>query len=359
MLVTEARLTHRNSDTPLRISESMTQIETYLEAASRESTRRSYASAVRHFEVEWKGLLPATSEMVARYLADHAATLSLNTLQHRLSALSRWHTDHGFTDPTKAQVVRQVLRGIRTLHPAREKQAKPLQLDTLQRLDSWLQQAAYADKAQVQPSGELRHLRDRALLLLGFWRGFRADELVRLRIEHIEIEPGEGLTCFLPRSKGDRNADGRTFRCPALSRLCPVSAYADWLTASGLTAGPVFRAIDRWGNMASAGLSANGVIPIIRGIFASAGIPGGNEYSSHSLRRGFAGWAKSNGWDIKELMEYVGWRDLKSAVRYLEIQPGDLKQRFERGLPSAPEAAREVSAVHEPSKSKIIRFPAK
>ena len=338
----------------------MSQVETYLEAANRKNTRRSYASAVRHFEVEWKGLLPATTETIARYLADHAATLSLNTLQHRLAALSRWHTEHGFPDPTKAPVVREVLRGIRTLHPAKEKQAKPLQLDTLQRIDTWLQQAAAAERVQGHRAGELRHLRDRALLLLGFWRGFRADELVRLRIEHIEVEPGEGLTCFLPRSKGDRNAEGRTFRCPALSRLCPVSAYEDWLAASGFTTGPAFRAIDQWGHMANTELATNSVIPIFRRIFASAGIEGSDQYSSHSLRRGFAGWANANGWDIKELMEYVGWRDIKSAVRYLDASTEELKKRFERGLPAVPKESQEAPPVSsKPLRSKIIRFPGK
>lgn len=338
----------------------MSQLETYLEAANRENTRRSYASAVRHFEVEWKGLLPATAEMIARYLADHAAALSPNTLQHRLAALSRWHTDHGFPDPTKAPIVRQVLRGIRTLHPMREKQAKPLQLDILQRVDLSLRQAAAAERAKGDRAGELRHVRDRALLLLGFWRGFRADELVRLRIEHIDVAHGEGLTCFLPRSKGDRNAEGRTFRCPALSRLCPVSAYEAWLASSGLASGPAFRAIDRWGHVASGGLAASSVIPMLRRIFASAGVTGSDQYSSHSLRRGFAGWANANSWDIKELMEYVGWRDIKSAVRYLDASPEELRARFERGLPAmSKETIEEAPVPDKPPQSKVIRFPGK
>lgn len=51
-------------------------VERYLEAANRENTQRSYASALRHFEVEWGGHLPATPDSVARYLADHAGELS-------------------------------------------------------------------------------------------------------------------------------------------------------------------------------------------------------------------------------------------------------------------------------------------
>jgi hypothetical protein len=62
---------------------------------------------------------------VARYLADRAGKHAVNTLRQRLAALAQWHLDQGFPDPTKAPVVRQVLRGIQTLHPAEEKRAKP------------------------------------------------------------------------------------------------------------------------------------------------------------------------------------------------------------------------------------------
>lgn len=93
----------------------MNQVDLYLNAAERTNTRRSYASAIQHFEVEWGGLLPATIDSIARYLVAYAESLALNTLKHRLAALSRWHQDHGFPDPTKAQKIRQLLKGIRTL----------------------------------------------------------------------------------------------------------------------------------------------------------------------------------------------------------------------------------------------------
>lgn len=102
----------------------MSEVERYLQAGTRENTRRSYQAAIEHFEVSWGGFLPATSDSVARYLAEHAGTLALNTLKLRLAALSQWHVTQGFPDPTKAPLVRQVLKGIRSLHPAREKQLR-------------------------------------------------------------------------------------------------------------------------------------------------------------------------------------------------------------------------------------------
>jgi hypothetical protein len=98
----------------------MSDVDRYVNAATRDNTRRSYRSAVEHFEVEWGGFLPATSDSVARYLANYAPTLALNTLSQRLAALSRWHIDQRMPDPTKSPLVKKVLRGISALHPAQE-----------------------------------------------------------------------------------------------------------------------------------------------------------------------------------------------------------------------------------------------
>lgn len=186
----------------------MNKLDRYLHAATRDNTRQSYQAAVRHFEVDWGGFLPATADSIARYLADHADTHAVNTLKQRLSALAQWHIEQGFPDPTKAPVVRKVLRGIQALHPAQEKQAKPLQLEQLERITERLDESVQSAQEMGKQAAELRHRRDKALLLLGFWRGFRGDELLRMRIEHVQISAGEGLSCFLPQTKGDRRYRG-------------------------------------------------------------------------------------------------------------------------------------------------------
>jgi hypothetical protein len=67
-------------------------------------------------------------------------------------------------------------------------------------------------------------------------------------------------------------------------------------------------------------------------LLADAGTTDAGEFSSHSLRRGFAQWAHLSGWDLRELMIYVGWRDIKTAMRYLDGTDSSLKSRFEQGL---------------------------
>jgi hypothetical protein len=47
-----------------------------------------------------------------------------------------------------------------------------------------------------------------------------------------------------------------------------------------------------------------------------------------------------SGWDIRELMNYAGWRDVKAAMRYLDGVSIDQNARFEQGLDrELPEAS--------------------
>tara|TARA_B100001057_G_C22507663_1_gene816577 strand:+ start:462 stop:716 length:255 start_codon:yes stop_codon:yes gene_type:complete len=58
-----------------------TDFDRYIQAATRDNTRKSYRSAVEHFEVAFGGRLPTTSDTICRYLAHYAPTLAFNTLK--------------------------------------------------------------------------------------------------------------------------------------------------------------------------------------------------------------------------------------------------------------------------------------
>ncbi|WP_053981809.1 site-specific integrase [Marinagarivorans algicola] len=292
----------------------MANIDDYLHAATRDNTRKSYRAAVEHFEVSWGGFLPATADSVARYLVCYAERLSVNTLRQKLAGLAAWHRDQGFPDPTKAPHVRKVLKGIAELHPVTPKQAKPISLNHLTQLVAALD-GATQNQERTQA---LQAIRNKALLLMGFWRAFRSDELARLCVEHIEATAGEGMKIFVPRSKGDHSRLGRHYSAPALKQLCPVEAYLDWVHAAHIHEGPVFRSISRWGHLSDQALHPVSILGIIKQCCKKASIDDAQLFSSHSLRRGFATWANAQGWDTKSLMEYVGWKDVQSAMRYIE-----------------------------------------
>ena len=292
-------------------------LDRYINAATRDNTRKSYQGAVRHFEDEWCGLLPATPDAIARYLVDYADTLSSATLKNRLSGLARWHQDQGFPDPTKTSIVRSVMKGIRREHPYQPKQATPISIESLQKLDDWFDRQI--SSRGIDSSEYLTWVRNRALVYLGFWRAFRADELSKVDIKNINFSSG-GMTAFLPTSKSDRENVGRTVRIPILNALCPVTAVKEWLSTSKLVTGPLFRKIERTGVIGTNALHPNSISPLIKKTFESAEVEGFEQFSSHSLKRGFATWAADNGWDAKMLMDYVGWADAKTALAYVEAK---------------------------------------
>lgn len=148
--------------------------------------------------------------------------------------------------------------------------------------------------------------------------------------------PGQGVRLCLPRSKGDRQAAGVFHTLPALSRLCGVAAVQDWWAIAGLVEGPLFRAIDRYGSLHPRALHPNSIIGVLRRAFVAAGVANADQFTSHSLRRGFAGWTATNGWDARALMEYVGWKDVQTAMRYVDSSDTFPQACFEAGLVVPP-----------------------
>lgn len=306
------------SDKPLPKSMDINaDIDQYIQAATRHNTRKTYRSAVEHFEVHWGGRLPTTPDQISRYLASYASSLSPSTLKTRLAALAQWHKAQGFVDPCASPQVKKVMKGIQAVHSVKPKQARPLQLEQLREIDSHLGNIINVSLKENDERALITALRNRALVLLGFWRGFRSDELTRLRIDDIEIISSVGLRGYLSQSKTDKYFQGTYFEVPALAELCPVAAYNGYVETTKLSHGAVFRKIDRWGRLHENALAPGSIPTLLRKIIHCAGVAESDTFSSHSLRRGFANWANQQGWSLHDLMHYVGWKDIQSAIRYV------------------------------------------
>ena len=127
------------------------------------------------------------------------------------------------------------------------------------------------------------------------------------------------MTIYLSHSKTDRDAAGTTYDLHSLKAYCPVSAYLDWLQVSGLTSGVVFRSINRWGQLAETGIHRQSIDHILNRV-SRALFPNEPKFSTHSLRRGFTDWAVRAGWDMKMLMDHVGWLSMDSARKYMPVR---------------------------------------
>jgi len=243
-----------------------------------ESTRRAYQRDWRYF-CQWcnshgHGFLPATPATVALYLTESAELYRPITLGRRLAAISVAHQTAGFASPIGDIVVRDTLAGIRRVHGVGQTKKAPIRAASLRR-------------AVESLPDDLRGLRDKALLLVGYIGALRRSELVALRVENIQfVEQGVRIT--VRRSKSDQEGRGAIMGigCGAHASTCPVRALRAWLDAADITAGPVFRPISRGGTVGQEPLCGRTVALLIKGLADNLGLDP-KTISGHSLRAGF------------------------------------------------------------------------
>jgi hypothetical protein len=123
-------------------------------------------------------------------------------LIERLAALTQWHITQGFPAPTKTTTARQMVRGIRALHPTQEKQAAPLLLLHLEQAVNWLDREAALAAERHDFRSAMKHRRDIALVLIGFWRGFRGTgwHVCRLNTPRQNRGQGSRSTYLTPKA---------------------------------------------------------------------------------------------------------------------------------------------------------------
>ena len=197
-------------------------------------TRRLYATDWAAFALWCRNgnqtALPADAATLAAYLQDQAERLGPGALARRLAAIVDQHRRHGLQAPARDPAVRAVLREARrTARPRRRPAPGAAQLTRM---------------AGACP-GDLAGLRDRALLLLAA-AGLGRSALVGLDVEHIEFGQ-QGVTLQIVAVDGATQAV--TLPRAAERRLCAARVLEDWLRSSETRFGPVFRKIDRWGNL--------------------------------------------------------------------------------------------------------------
>ena len=162
---------------------------------------------------------------------------------------------------------------------------------------------------------DLPGLRDRAVLLVGFFGALRRSELSALTVEDLAFEAG-GVVVRIRRGK--RNQDHAEF--VGLPRLrgqdCPVAALETWLTAAAITTGPVFRGVNKAGRVGHRTLQPEGVNRRVKDLVARAGLAHPERYSAHSLRAGFVTSAKARGWPEDRIMRHTRHRSVAVMRSY-------------------------------------------
>jgi integrase len=264
----------------------------YVRKSKAPSTIRTYAAMLKEFEF-YVGDLPATPETVANYLTTLAdAGQKVNTIEVKLAAIAYAHRANGLPDPTVSEKVKEVINGIRREIGRNPTKKEPA---TLTRIDAMV---------NTLDLDKLKGKRDRALLLIGIAGAFRRSELTALDVADLHRDHRR-LRITVRRSKTDQEAKGSTKTIPIIGGyLCPVSALYAWLEAAKISSGPVFRRVDRHGNIYGR-LTPQSVALVVKETARAAGLDW-RSFSGHSLRRGFITEAMDAGANDSDIVEQTG-----------------------------------------------------
>jgi integrase len=244
-----------------------------------------------------------------------------STVQRRLASWSTLHRWRGLSGNFKHPDVRSALRlAIRVAdRPKKRKSRKALTADFLELLLKTCDGSATSAPSLID-------LRDKALLLAGFSSGGRRrSELARLRLSQISFEdpvpadPERAESPLLPcasirlgRTKTE-SANDEDNVVLLIGRS--VDALNAWLEAAQILDGPVFRAIDQWGNVKQRGLTPQSVNTILKKRCAIAGLEP-KDFSAHGLRSGFLTEAANQKVPIQDAMQQSRHRSFAQASSY-------------------------------------------
>ena len=295
----------------------------YARAAASENTLKAYSKDWAHF-ARWcrmKGAepLPPSPELIGLYLADLASgsgpspALSVSTIDRRLSGLVWNYAQRGFSLDRKNRHITTVLAGIKRKHAR-----PPVQKEAI------LAEDILAMVATL--SYDLRGLRDRAILLIGYAGGLRRSEIVSLDV-HKDDTPGsggwieimeKGALLTLNAKTGWREVEiGRGSK----DQTCPVHALEQWLHFAKIDFGPIFVGTSRDGKRASeTRLNDKHVARLIKRTVLDAGIRSELTekerlalFSGHSLRAGLASSAEV---DERYVQKQLGHASAEMTRRY-------------------------------------------
>tara|TARA_Y100000768_G_scaffold251807_1_gene191307 strand:- start:117 stop:1070 length:954 start_codon:yes stop_codon:yes gene_type:complete len=284
-----------------------------LKSSKAENTLRAYKSDFKDFELfcvkhGFKSL-PSEPKIVSLYITHVSKNSKISTLRRRLVSISMVHKLKGHYLDTKHPIIVENLMGIRRVKGSIQKGKKPILINHLKSIINVINN---------QNFGEIKKLRDKSLILVGFGGGFRRSELISIDYDDLEFVK-EGLKINIRKSKTDQFGEGMIKALPYFTNesYCPVTNLKKWLEISKIQSGPIFRRFSKGLSLASKRLTDQSVVLLIKEYLKLAGIDNKN-FSGHSLRSGFATVAAESGADERSIMAMTGHKTTEMVRRYIK-----------------------------------------
>ena len=250
---------------------------------------------------------PKTLSLYLTYLATKDNKIS--TIKRRIVSIGVVHKMKGHYLDTKHPAIVENLLGIKRRKGVKQKGKKPLLINDLKQLINVID--------EENPS-EIKIVRDRTIILLGFGGGFRRNELVSLDYEDLDFV-NEGIKINIKKSKTDQFGEGSIKALPYFDnpRYCPVKSIQNWIKISKINQGAIFRKFHKGIKLSNIRLSDQSVALLIKYYLNLAGIDNKN-YSGHSLRSGFATSAAEAGAEERSIMAMTGHKSTEMVRRYIK-----------------------------------------
>jgi len=285
-----------------------------LKSSKANNTVRAYKSDFNDFSLfcaknGFKSL-PSEPKIVSLYLTHLSAKdAKMSTLKRRLVSIGVIHRLKGLYLDTKHPAIIENIMGIKRRKGSIQKGKKPILISSLKKIINVIDQ---------QKKEEIKKLRDRTIILIGFSGGFRRNEIVSLNYDDLDFVT-EGLKISLRRSKTDQFGEGLVKALPYFDRsqYCPVVSLQKWIEVSKIKSGPLFRRFTKGSNLSENRLTDQTVALLIKEYLKLAGIDSKN-YSGHSLRSGFATSAAESGAEERSIMAMTGHKSTEMVRRYIK-----------------------------------------
>ena len=175
---------------------------------------------------------------------------------------------------------------------------------------------------------DLRNIRDKALILVGFYSFCRRSELLGMKYEHLNFAD-DGIQILIPFSKTDQTGEGRVIFLPKTNdNYCPNSALNEWLEQAMINSGPLFYKINKSNTVEKytlnqknnkVSLTDTHFVLILKKRSDSAGLENTKKISGHSLRIGAITQARMNGVPTHEIMAQSGHKTTQMIDRYTKL----------------------------------------
>ena len=285
-----------------------------LQSSKATNTVRAYKSDFKDFGLfcAQNGFkaLPSEPKIVSLYLT-YLSTKDnkMSTLKRRLVSIGVIHKLKGYYLDTKHPSIIENIMGIKRRKGSIQKGKKPILINNLKLI---------IDVIDQEQNEDIKKLRDRSIILIGFSGGFRRNEIVALDFEDLDFV-SEGLKIDIKRSKTDQFGEGSKKALPYFdnSQYCPVVSLQKWIKISKINSGSLFRRFSKGSKLSENRLTDQTVALLIKTYLQLAGIDS-KKYSGHSLRSGFATSAAESGAEERSIMSMTGHKSTEMVRRYIK-----------------------------------------